>query len=79
MAKDQSATVTAGRGNRALQDHFSPRLGWDVSEVYVAEDINLRRRVALKFPPEHLTEDEGHLRRFEQEARHQHFLHPTSA
>jgi eukaryotic-like serine/threonine-protein kinase len=40
-----------------------------MGEVYLAEDISLRRRVALKILPEQFNSDEDRLRRFEQEAR----------
>ena len=68
MAEDQSATVTAGdeiEHYRIISAIGSGGMG----EVYVAEDTKLARRVALKFLPAHLTQDERHLRRFEQEAR----------
>ena len=40
-----------------------------MGEVYLAEDTNLGRRVALKLMPEQFSNDEDRLRRFEQEAR----------
>ena len=40
-----------------------------MGEVYLAEDTRLERRVALKFLPVLFTQDQTHLRRFEQEAR----------
>ena len=40
-----------------------------MGEVYLAEDMHLRRKVALKMLAPELTRDERGLRRFEQEAR----------
>ena len=40
-----------------------------MGEVYLAEDINLGRRVALKLLPARFTQDAERVRRFEQEAR----------
>ncbi len=39
-----------------------------MGEVYLAEDLRLKRRVALKVLPEAVASDADHLRRFEQEA-----------
>lgn len=39
-----------------------------MGEVYLAQDSQLRRPVALKILPQEFTKDEGRLRRFEQEA-----------
>jgi serine/threonine-protein kinase len=39
-----------------------------MGEVYLAEDIRLRRKVAIKVLPESLAQDKARLRRFEQEA-----------
>ena len=40
-----------------------------MGEVYLAEDLNLGRRVALKLLPAKFTTDPERVRRFEQEAR----------
>ncbi len=40
-----------------------------MGEVYLAEDVNLGRRVALKLLPARFTQDAERVRRFEQEAR----------
>lgn len=39
-----------------------------MGEVYLADDLRLQRKVALKFLPTHFTNDRKHLRRFQQEA-----------
>ncbi|HEX8129503.1 MAG TPA: protein kinase [Pyrinomonadaceae bacterium] len=40
-----------------------------MGEVYLAKDMRLGRRVALKLLPDYLTDDESRVRRFKQEAR----------
>jgi serine/threonine protein kinase/TolB-like protein/Flp pilus assembly protein TadD len=40
-----------------------------MGDVYLAEDLRLERKVALKLLPEDLSSDQDRLRRFEQEAR----------
>lgn len=40
-----------------------------MGEVYLAQDVSLNRKIALKFLPRYFTEDSDRLRRFEQEAR----------
>src|SRR5262249_7371924 len=40
-----------------------------MGEIYLAEDMKLSRKVALKLLPAEFTRDAGRLRRFEQEAR----------
>ena len=40
-----------------------------MGEVYLAEDIKLDRKVAIKFLPKHLTKDKENVERFKREAR----------
>jgi len=40
-----------------------------MGEVYVADDLNLNRKVALKFLPEAFTGDPERMARFEREAK----------
>ena len=68
MAEEQGATVAAGQTINQYKI-ISPLGAGGMGEVYLAEDTRLGRRVALKFLPALFTQDKGHLRRFEQEAR----------
>jgi len=40
-----------------------------MGEVYLAQDIKLDRKVAIKFLPQHLTKDKENVERFEREAK----------
>jgi serine/threonine protein kinase len=40
-----------------------------MGEVYLAEDLKLKRKVAIKFLPQHLTKDKENVERFEWEAK----------
>ena len=67
LAEGQHAT---GPGQQI--NHYkiiSPIGEGGMGEVYLAEDTRLERRVALKFLPALFSQDNQHMRRFEQEAR----------
>ena len=66
VAQEQIATNVSQSINQ--YKIISPIGAGGMGEVYLAEDTRLKRRVALKFLPVHLTQDKRHLRRFEQEA-----------
>ena len=67
LADAQDSTVPGQTINQ--YKIISPLGAGGMGEVYLAEDTRLERRVAIKFLPVLLTQDKGHLRRFEQEAR----------
>jgi serine/threonine protein kinase len=68
MAEEHGAMAMVGQTIKHYRI-ISPLGAGGMGEVYLAEDTRLGRRVALKFLPVLLTQDKGHLRRFEQEAR----------
>lgn len=67
LADEQDSTVPGQTINQ--YKIISPLGAGGMGEVYLAEDTRLERRVALKFLPALFTQDKGHMRRFEQEAR----------
>ncbi len=67
IVKEQAKSVT---GRQISHYQIISLLGvGGMGEVYLARDTQLGRQVALKLLPEHLTENQENLCRFEQEAR----------
>jgi serine/threonine protein kinase len=67
LAKDQEITLAEKRFNHYLILSLLGTGG--MAEVYLAEDLRLQRKVALKLLPSAFTQDIDSVRRFEQEAR----------
>lgn len=67
MAEEDGAKISRQSVNQ--YKIISPLGAGGMGDVYLAEDSRLERRVALKFLPPLLTQDKGHMLRFEQEAR----------
>jgi len=67
MLAQNHVTLAAGKqiGHYKV---LSPLGAGGMGEVYLAEDIRLKRKVALKLLPSMLAQDKERLRRFEQEA-----------
>lgn len=61
-------TISAGALLGRYEIH-SPLGKGGMGEVYLAQGMNLGRRVALKLLPSEFTKDESRVRRFQQEAR----------
>jgi len=68
MLTAEPAFSLVGRKLGAYQV-LSPLGAGGMGEVYLAQDARLARKVALKLLPAKFTQDEGRVRRFEQEAR----------
>jgi len=62
--------MTLATGTRLGHYEIRSRIGaGGMGEVYLAEDMKLRRKVALKLLSADLTKDANRLRRFDQEAQ----------
>ncbi|HEX2523696.1 MAG TPA: serine/threonine-protein kinase, partial [Terriglobia bacterium] len=72
LAKDQTEPLIAQRsmvGQTFLKYRIDQKVGTGgMGEVYLAQDTQLGRRVALKLLPAHLTQEERRVQRFEREA-----------
>src|SRR5215204_2907329 len=70
VAAKQSGDGTSLVGQLVAHYQVLSRLGsGGMGDVYLARDTRLGRKVALKLLPDYLTDDEGRIRRFKQEAR----------
>ena len=76
MAADEShndktqSFVALIKGTKVSHYQIIEKIGaGGMGEVYLAEDTKLNRKVALKFLPPHLCQDEDYLRRFIREAQ----------
>ncbi len=67
LAKEQETMLAGKRFSHYLIDSLIGAGG--MAEVYLAEDVRLPRKVALKLLPAAFTRDDDRARRFEQEAR----------
>jgi eukaryotic-like serine/threonine-protein kinase len=68
LARERAVAMAAGEMIKQYRI-IEPLGAGGMGEVYLAEDTRLDRKVALKFLPAHLTQDQTHLHRFQQEAR----------
>jgi len=71
MAGDLTGDGTTGLSGRLIGNYrIISQLGaGGMGQVYLAEDLRLNRKVALKLLPDRFTDDQERLSRFEQEAR----------
>ncbi len=62
--------VALTKGTEVLHYKIVEKVGaGGMGEVYLAEDTELDRKVALKFLPTHLCQDEDYRKRFKREAQ----------
>lgn len=65
----EAETTRLERGQNLGHYEIIEKIGeGGMGEVYLAKDVNLNRKVALKLLAAHITEDKNHISRFQQEA-----------
>ncbi|HJP93310.1 MAG TPA: protein kinase [Pyrinomonadaceae bacterium] len=69
LAGETAPTKIASGKTISHYEIISPLGSGGMADVYLAQDLTLNRRVALKLLPEYFTRDRDRLRRFQQEAR----------